>query len=114
MLIGKVKEEVKVGDVAALRLVTGEEIIGKVSAYDGYTISISKPVQIQIQMVAPNQAGITFAPFMVSVEEDGDFSFVIASSLSLLPKKARADLTANYLKATTGLDIPATPGIIRA
>jgi hypothetical protein len=113
MLIGKTKEEVKVGDVASLRLMTGEEIIGKVVATDGYSITITKPIAVQVRMVGQGQAAIAFDPFMVSVEEEGEFTFA-QTALSLQPKKARADIQANYLKATTGLDVPPPQGILRA
>lgn len=65
-----------------------------------------------MQMLSSQQAGIGFAPYMVTVEEDGDFTFRLNTLLGN-PMKVRADMSANYIKMTTGLDVPATSKIIK-
>lgn len=104
------KKDVSVGEVAALRLTTGEELVGKVLDLTSTAITLSKPVIIQMQMVSQTQAGIGFAPFMVSVDEDSKFTILLAK-LVCAPMKARKDIAGNYLKATTGLEIP-TGGLV--
>lgn len=94
-----------VGGVAALRLTTGEEIVGKVVEQTAHAISVTKPVLLQMQMVSQTQAGIGFAPFMVGVDEDNVFVIPL-DKLVVAPMRARKDIVANYTKATTGLQIP--------
>jgi hypothetical protein len=106
------KDSVAIGEVAALRLVTGEEIIGKVVENSIGSITLTKPVVLQMQMVAPNQAGIGFAPFMVGTDEDSRFTIGL-DKLIVHPMKARKDIAANYTQATTGIAVPQAPGIIR-
>lgn len=103
------KLNIESNSVVTLRLVTGEEIVAKCVSYsegdDTGFISVKKPVVIQMQMVNPQQAGIGFAPFMVSVEEDTVFRFP-NSKLTCKPMLTRPDLAANYIKMTTGLEVP--------
>lgn len=99
-----------VGDVASLRLVTGEEIIGKVVENDLTSITITKPILLAVQMVqsSPNaqpQAALQFAPFMVGAEE-GDNFLILKDKLLVAPMKARKDVASNYIQATTGLAVP--------
>lgn len=113
MLIEK-KDTAAVNDVISFRLVTGEEIIAKLAAIDEVSITVGKPVVVQMHMVAPNQAGLQFAPFMATADEDtAKFRFERAKLLAD-PLKSRKDITAQYVKMTTGLDIPNAPGLLKA
>lgn len=116
MIIEK-KNTVATGDIIGFRVVTGEELIGKVVSVDDKSVTVTRPVVIQMQMVAPNQAGIAFAPFMVTAEEDGQFTIAFDKMLTM-PFKARRDIAANYYKATTGIDLPnsapTASGLLRA
>lgn len=112
MLIEK-REVITAGDVISVRLLNGEEIIAKLVSADDKTIVVTKPIVASIQMVSANQAGLAFAPFMATVnEETAKFSFPRQNLLSD-PLKTRADITANYIKMTTGLDV-APAGILKA
>lgn len=102
MLIEKKLAE---GDIIAFRLVSGDELIGKLVKSDAQGYHITKPIALQMQMVAPQQAGIGFAPFMVGADEDGPFCFPLEKMLTH-PVKAREDIKASYVKATTGIEIP--------
>jgi hypothetical protein len=103
------KKELSINEVAVLRLVTGEELVGKVVATSANDITITKPVILQMQMISAKEAGIGFAPFMVGAEEAGRYTFP-HEKLVLLPMKARKDIANNYLKATTGLEMPPGAG----
>lgn len=108
MLIEK-RATVAANDIVALRLVTGEELIAKATVVEvtesGGTIVVTKPVVVQMQMISAQQAGIGFAPFMVSVDEDSAFTFTF-DKLALKPLKASADMTKRYIQMTTGIEIP--------
>lgn len=105
------KKDLSINDVAVIRLITGEELVGKVTAVSATDITITKPVILQMQMINPKEAGIGFAPFMVGAEEAGHYTFP-HDKLVLLPMKARQDIATNYLKATTSLQMPSNPGLI--
>ena len=112
MLIEK-KEIAAAGDVISVRLLNGEEIIAKLVSSDEKAIVVTKPIVATIQMVSANQAGLAFGPFMATVnEETAKFTFPRQNLLSE-PLKTRPDITANYIKMTTGLDV-APAGILKA
>lgn len=111
MLIEK-KDGVQVNDTISFRLITGEEIIAKLTAQDEASITVSKPIVAQMQMVSPTQAGLAFGPFMATADDQlVKFRFTRDRLLSD-PVKPRADIGAQYVKMTTGLDIPANPSIL--
>lgn len=111
MIIEK-KEIAAVGEVVSFRLTNGEEIIAKLVSADDKQVVVTKPIIAQIQMVSANQAGLAFAPFMATVNEDTTkFTFPRGNLLSD-PMKSRADIGANYIKMTTGLDV-APAGILK-
>lgn len=100
-----------INDVVTLRLVTGEEIIAKLVEEDALTIRVTKPVVVQVQMVGPQQAGLGFLPFMTTVDEDAKLTLPL-DRLVVRPQKTRKDVAAQYIKMTTGLDVPVS-GLIR-
>lgn len=111
MLIQK-KETLNPGDVAAIKLVSGEEVIGRIVALESDKITLTKPVILQMQMVGPNDARLGFAPIMAGAPEDGNFTFEFRQCL-ILPMKARQDVSGGYLQATTGLVQAPAGGVIR-
>jgi hypothetical protein len=91
--------------VISLKLTNGDEVVAKCLEYTDQTVKVSKPLLLQMQMVSQTQAGIAFAPFMMSASEEAAYVFA-ASHLVCRPVPARDDIAANYMKMTTGLDIP--------
>ena len=108
MLIAKAPTE---QDVVTIRLVSGEEIVGRISGETDTQITLTKPISIGIQMVGQNQAQLAFSPFMASVDDSGSLTFNKAS-LVTLPAKTREDVKTSYLKATSSLELPSKPGLI--
>lgn len=92
------------GDIAALRLVSGEEVVGKITIITDATITITKPILVQIQMVSANQAGVGFAPYSAAADEDAKFIFSFAN-LAHYPLHAAEQIKANYIKATSSIEI---------
>jgi hypothetical protein len=109
MLI-KTKYKPEAGKTVVLRLVTGEELVGRVHSVDEKTISITKPIAIQMRMVSAQEAGLGFAPFMGAVDEDSIFTFSF-DRLVVAPMAPREDIDNSYLHATTGL-VAASPSTI--
>lgn len=96
--------------IVSVRSSGGEEVIGRLTEETADTITLAKPIMVHLQMT-PQGAAISFAPFCLARDEDADCTFY-RSSLLLVPAPVRDDIRANYIKATTGLDIPTGGGII--
>jgi hypothetical protein len=111
MLIEK-KDGVAVNDTIGFRLSTGEEVIAKLVAQDDGSITVSKPVIVQMQMVGPSEARLGFLPFMLSGDEGTTKFRIVRDRLVTDPFKPRADVGSQYVKMTTGLDIP-TGGLLK-
>jgi hypothetical protein len=105
-----------IGKIVAFRLGNGEEVVGKLTVETTTTITLAKPIAVHLQMMQQGGAAISFAPFGLARDDDSDATF-ITGNLMTLPAQARDDIRANYLKATTGLDIPTsgqTSSILKA
>jgi hypothetical protein len=97
------------GKVVAIRTSGGEEIVGKLTAESDTLVTIAKPIIVHLQMMQQGGAAISFAPFSLARDDGGEFTFY-RSNLLTVPAEARDDIRANYIKATTGLDIPTSGG----
>ncbi len=98
-------------DVVTIRLVSGEEIVGRLASDTETHLTLSKPISIGIQMVGQNQAQLAFSPFMASVDDSGSLTFNKAA-LVTLPAKTREDVKKSYLTATSSIEMPAKQGLI--
>lgn len=93
-------------DVVTLRLISGEEIVGRLALTEDKTITkITKPIVVAIQMLPGNQASLAFMPFLASTDEDSSISFP-NHALTVLPQKTRADVASKYIQATSSIEIP--------
>jgi hypothetical protein len=106
MLIEK-KDTVAENDVVCFRVLTGEEIIGKLISQDDASVTLTKPIVAQLAMIGPNEARLGFGPFMATIDEDKARVRFERSKLLTDPLKARKDIAAQYTQMTTGLAVPA-------
>lgn len=98
------------GEIVGFTLVTGAEVVGrcvkdKVDEMGVSCIRIAKPIGVQMQMMGPQQAGIGFVPVQVGADDDGECLFSY-NAIAIMPRKVRAEIKANYVKMTSGLEIP--------
>jgi hypothetical protein len=103
MLIEK-NNNPEINDVVTIKLVSGEEVVGRLVARDIASVTLSKPIRIDIRPVNANQVGLSFAPFLGSVN-DPSLQFLF-SGLAIRPTKTGDDVTRNYIQATTGIVTP--------
>jgi hypothetical protein len=107
------KNKPVVNDIVALKLITGEEIIAKLIAVEDVIVAnftekayvVTKPFVQTLHQMANGQGAVGFAPFMMAIEPTTPVTIPI-SRLLCLPTKARQDATTQYVKATSGLDLP--------
>lgn len=92
------------GDVVTLKVISGEEILGRFVSEDMSSITISKPL-----MIAMTPKGPAMAPVMVTVNPETQLSFnkqaIIVSAICF---KEIAD---QYIYQTTGIQ-PVSAGSI--
>ncbi|RYD54688.1 MAG: hypothetical protein EOP83_21970 [Verrucomicrobiaceae bacterium] len=104
-----------VNDIATVRLVSGEEIVGRVTAIRDSSITITKPVHVLARMVQQDDgsvgAQIQFAPFMYSVAEAASFEFDF-KKLALAPIKTNTDVATSYRAMTSDIVQPKAPGLL--
>jgi hypothetical protein len=99
------KQKVNVNDIVAMKLISGEEIIAKIIAMDGGEYTLAKPFVQTLHAMPNGQGAVGFAPFMLSLDPHATVT-VNTNKLLIEPIKARQDAAAQYIKATSGLDVP--------
>lgn len=89
-------KKLEVGDIITIKLVTGEEIIGKLKALGDKVLEISKPIAIGM-----SPQGIALLPFMISADEEVNLSFDMKMVVTYTP--TRQELKDAYIENTTGI-----------
>jgi len=99
------------GEVAVIKLISGEEIIGRVknigsAINDTGEITLTKVGTIGLQQNPQNgQVTVAMGPYMVGADSDGDFTFTADKYIVVMPAaKQAADM---YTQQTSGI-LPAT------
>jgi len=109
------EKQAKVNDVVAVRLVSGEEIVGRLTSTSDTAIVIAKPLVLGMrQMQNPKsgeiETGMAFAPFMLSLaEEDG---ITLQASNIVTKIKARQAISDSYIQQTSSIELPSSPPLI--
>lgn len=94
-------------DVVAVKLVSGEEIIGKIISKPvdpNYQLVLSKPVVLGMQQAPNGDVGLGFGPFMLGIDDDVKITLEQSSYITMV--KARGEIEKAYIKSTTGLEVP--------
>lgn len=85
-------------NIVSIKLVTGEEIVGRLTSETSETITLEKPVMLTI-----NQKGMGFAPVCISVDDASEFTFKQAHVL--FKAETRKEIVDPYIQATTGIQL---------
>lgn len=97
MLIEKKYSE---GEVVSLKLMSGEEVLGKYVKEDMMSYTISRPV-----MLTAGAKGVGLAPYMLTVNPDRSFDFNKTAILSHGPTDQ--DIAKQYVEQTSGIALSA-------
>lgn len=92
------------GDIISLKLISGDEVLGKFVKDDMVSITVSKPV-----MLAMTQKGPAMTPVMLTVNPDADFT--INKSAVVLQGATVKEIAEQYIFQTTGIQ-PVSAGSI--
>jgi len=104
MLLEKTK--FKDGDTITLKLISGEEVVGKFISEDMTDIVIKNPV-----MLAMTQKGPAMAPFMITVDSDKEFN--ISKSAIIIRAHTVKEVADQFTFQTTGIQPVSAGSIIR-
>lgn len=94
-----------VGDVVTIKLISGEEVVGRLQDLSAESVTLGKPIAVLIQPVENGQVGLSFFPVMGSVEPEATLKFAL-SSLSIRPVKTGTNVTTSYTQMTSSLVLP--------
>jgi hypothetical protein len=90
------------GDIIAVKLINGEEIIAKFVSAEGSKVTVSRPVILVLTPSGGGQAQVSFAPFMLGIDLDNEIT-IDESKMVTSPVKARNDAAKQYIQSTTGI-----------
>ena len=97
-----IEQRAKQGDIVAVKLVSGEELIGKMDTAN--PLKLIKPIVLGMQQTSTGEIGMAFAPFMLSADDGASITLTDGSYIALV--KVRDEVKQAYIKSTTGLDVP--------
>ena len=91
-------------DVKVLKLITGEEVIARVSEENSNLLTLDKPMTLQ--MMPPNtstgQVGFAIVPWIKAAKND---KVTISIEHVLVTDEASSQTEKNYLQVITGLSL---------
>tara|TARA_B000000460_G_scaffold64287_1_gene43854 strand:+ start:156 stop:440 length:285 start_codon:yes stop_codon:yes gene_type:complete len=91
-------------DVKVLKLITGEEVIARVTKEENNLITLEKPMTLQ--MIAPTtstgQVGFAMVPWMKAAKNE---KITITIEHILVEDEASEQTEKNYLQVVTGLSL---------
>lgn len=110
------EKQIQQGDIVALRLVSGEEIVGKIGEVEGHSIQLFKPLVLGMQQQQNSQTGqveigMAFAPFMLALADDD--SVIISAENIITRIKAREEVRNSYIKSTSDIEVPTKSTILQ-
>jgi hypothetical protein len=90
----------KTGDVVALKLMSGEEVIGSFQSDSDGTITLRKPLAMAMTAQGP-----ALAPWIASADIDKTSNFEINKDHVVTMVPAHKPIADAYTQATTGIDM---------
>lgn len=94
------------GDIVSLKLISGEEIVGKFVSEDMMEFVLTKVV-----MLAMTQKGVGMAPYMVTVDPDREYA--INKQAIIMKAPTDKEIADQYTYQTTGIQPVSAGSIIK-
>ena len=103
-----VEKKLSVGDIVSLKLVSGEELIGKIKEHTESGFLVSKPLVLSVVAI-PTQDGriqhaLQLSPFMFGLDERSDIGFPFTSLITYT--KTKEEMKQSYIKETSSIESP--------
>ncbi len=101
------EQKAKQGDIVAVKIISGEELIGRLDTEN--PLKLIKPLVLGMQQqqnpeTGEIEVGMAWAPFMLSVSDNGSITLADGSYITFI--KVRDEIKQAYIKSTTGLAVP--------
>lgn len=111
MLIDK---QIGVGDIISLKLISGEELIGKIKNINSSEFTINKPLILNVVAI-PAQDGsmqhaLQLSPFMFGLDEANDIKIPMTGFIAYT--KTRNEMKQSYLQETSSIEVPKGPTLV--
>lgn len=98
------QKPMEAGDIITIKIITGEELIAKISSIGPDHVVVTKPLVVNLGQDRNGNVGIQMLPYFV-LTGDPDAKLTI-SNQHIITKTPAADQAKNgYLQATTGLTV---------
>lgn len=108
-----IQKGVTEGDVVAMKLSNGEELIAKVTAITETGMQISKPMQVNLGMdERTRQVGVQMLPYFM-LTADPDAKIEIKNQHIMAITTASEQAKAGYIKNTTGLTLATASSLVK-
>jgi len=91
--------------ILAVKLRSGEEIIGRVENDGDNTLTLSHVRAIQLVPTGPQQLGVMIVPYVAS-NEDGDITFHREAMACVPFEPKNPDVEKQYMQQTTSIALP--------
>lgn len=88
--------------VQIFKLVSGEEIVGRVDDNDGGDVLVKSPLRIDIVQTGPGQFGLSLQPFLKGAP---DASIPLKEHSIITTVEAPREFASAYLSQTSGIEI---------
>jgi hypothetical protein len=94
-----IKKLPKPDDIVTIRLVSGDEVVGKLMATDrdAADVTLLQPIAAVMQPTRDGHLTLAFAPFLASTDETAEVTFP-ATAILCRPMLTRKDVADGYTK----------------
>ena len=95
------------GKTVAFRISTGDEIIGKVTAFDKHSVTIKKPCTLTFD---PQTGNVGLMPASLLSDPEKDIVYQRAAIVAIM--EARPDAAGSYESYASGIAVPQKGGLV--
>jgi hypothetical protein len=92
-----IKKLPKPDDIVTIRLVSGDEVVGKLTVINDKSVTLLQPIAAIMQPTRDGGLTLAFAPFLASTEETAEVTFPDTAILTR-PILTRKDVADGYNK----------------
>lgn len=94
------------GEVLSIKLISGEEILGRFKSQDIATLKLDRPL-----MLGMTAQGMALAPFMATIDQEAAISFPKDKIIVTVP--TLKEIADQYIYQTTGIQPVSAGSLIR-
>ena len=99
------------GQIVSVTLSTGAEVIGRLKTENSKTVVIAGAVVVHVQRDNRGNVGVVFAPPRIAVGPENDLT-IQTGQVMFSPTPVSKEMEAEYIRATTGIEIAPANTII--